>query len=349
MDKKIERILDRAEREHNLSTTEIITLLQARGDDYKELCKSADRIRAKYHGNQVHLRGIIEFSNYCFRNCEYCGLRSDNHDLKRYQLTPQEIIKMTLEAADLGYKTIVLQSGEDGYDADKLARIIKEIKDEVGIAITLCVGERDYAEYKLWKEAGADRYLLKHEVADPVLYKRLHPDMEYDERIKRLKWLKELGYQVGSGNIIGFPGQDEAVIARDIELFKELDLDMVGIGPFIAHQNTPLKNEANGTVEMTLKTVAITRLLLPLAHIPGTTALGTIDSEGRQKALQAGANVVMPNVTATEYRSLYEIYPAKICIEEKANDCRQCIGGIITSLGRVVGRDYGHSLKYKKN
>lgn len=340
------KLLDKAEREHDLSIDEIVTLLKVKGDNFTMLCQRADRVRAKYHGKEVHLRGIIEFSNYCHRNCKYCGLRRDNQDLKRYQLTPQEIIEMALEAADLGYKTVVLQSGEDGYDADKIAQIIKEIKEKAGIAITLCVGERDYEEYKLWKESGADRYLLKHEVADLKLYHELHPEMVFAERIKRLEWLKELGYQVGSGNIIGLPGQDEVIIARDIKLFQELDLDMVGIGPFIPHQNTPLKERPAGTVEMTLKTVAVTRLLLPLAHIPATTALGTVDPEGRQKALKAGANVVMPNVTATKYRPLYEIYPAKICIGEEAKDCRQCIGGIIASLGRVVSTDYGHSLKH---
>lgn len=200
-------------------------------------------------------------------------------------------------------------------------------------AITLCIGEREYEEYKVWREAGADRYLIRHETADPGLYHRLHPGMSLEQRIERLRWLKELGYQVGSGNLIGLPDQDEESISRDILLFKELDLHMVGLGPLVVNPDTPLKDYHNGSVEMALKTIAITRLLLPLAHIPGTTALGSLDPEGRQKALKAGANVVMPNVTRGKYRPLYELYPAKICVDEEPENCRQCIGSIITSLG----------------
>ncbi len=341
-----EQILAKAKKEHNLSLQEVVTLLNSEKGDLKKLYRMADRVRSSYLGNIVHLRGIIEFSNCCQRNCKYCGLRRDNQHLERYRLKPEQLVEMAVKAGNLGYKTLVLQSGEDDYyDRDKLGRIIEEIKNNVDAAVTLCVGERDYDEYKFWREKGADRYLLRHETADSDLYDRLHPDMELEERIKRLKWLKELGYQVGSGNIIGLPGQDIESIARDIMLFKELDLEMVGLGPFISNPHTPLKDVPNGTVEMTLKAIAITRLLLPLAHIPGTTALGSIDPEGRQKALQTGANVVMPNVTVGRVRPLYELYPSKICVEEEPENCRQCIGGIITSLGRKVGTDYGHSPK----
>lgn len=346
MNTEVKKLIDRAVLEENLTIEEILRLLEVEGDkELKYLYQQADQVREKYHGSAVHLRGIIEFSSYCKRNCHYCGLRKDNQKLKRYSLEPEEIIELALRGAELGYRTIVLQSGEDKYDADKLAYIIREIKNNVDIAITVCVGEREYEEYKLWREEGADRYLLKHETADQGLYQKLHPGMKYQERIERIKWLKELGYQTGGGNIIGLPGQTKEALARDILLFKELELDMIGIGPFIAHQETPLKEETWGTVEMTLKVLAITRLLIPLTHLPATTALGSIDKQGRQKALRAGANVVMPNITAAKYRPFYEIYPAKICINEKASDCRQCIGGIINSLGRFVATDCGHSLR----
>jgi len=345
IDSYIKRLIDKAARFNELSDDEIIALLKVEGEELSYLYQKADQVREKYHGREVHLRGIIEFSNYCKRNCKYCGLRIDNKKLKRYQMEPEKVIGMALRAIDLGYKTIVLQSGEDDYDADKIAWIIKRVKAAKEVAITLCLGERDYGEYKLWKKAGADRYLLKHEVGSKEIYQKLHPGMLLEERIKRLEWLKELGYQVGSGIITGLPGQNEEVLAADIRLFKELDLDMIGIGPLIPHPDTPLRKNKPGTVALTLKVIALTRLLLPLAHIPATTALGTLDPEGRQKALLVGANVVMPNVTERKYRPLYEIYPAKICLDEKPTDCRRCIEGIINSLGRYVSNGPGDSLK----
>jgi len=341
----LKEIIDKSVQEHELTKDEIVTLLEIEDKNtLNYLYQQADKIRQKYHGDEVHLRGIIEFSSYCKQNCHYCGLRKDNKEIARYQLEAKDIIEQALAGVDLGYKTIVLQSGEDDFPAESMAEIIKKIKDKSDVAITLCIGERSYKEYKLWREVGADRYLLKHETADQGLYNKFHPGMKYEERIKRLYWLKELGYQTGGGNIIGLPGQSLDIIAEDLLLFKELKLDMVGIGPFISHQSTPLKGNKAGTVEMTLKVLAITRLLLPLSHLPATTALGSIDNYGRQKALKAGANVVMPNITLSKYRPLYEIYPAKICIEEKAADCRQCIGGIINSLGRIVSTGRGDSL-----
>ncbi len=344
---KITRILNKAEKTHELADTEILYLLKLKGKSKEKLYQKADQIREKYLGNEIHLRGIIEFSNYCHCNCYYCGLRADNDQLERYRMSVKEIVQMAENAGNLGYKTLVLQSGEDEYyDTEKITSMIEKIKKRVDTAITLCAGERDFKEYEIWKKAGADRYLLRHETADPDLYQKFHPGREVSSRIKRLKWLKELGYQVGSGNLIGLPGQDQESIVKDIKLFKELDLEMVGLGPFISNPNTPLENAENGSVEMSLKTIAITRLLLPKAHIPGTTALGSLDPQGRQKALKVGANIVMPNVTIGDYRPLYELYPSKICIEEEPDNCRQCIGGIIRSLDREVGSGYGH---YQKN
>ena len=342
---EIKKLVNQAYQEAELNKEEITKLLTAELEELDYLLEKADQKREEICGDEVHLRAIIEFSSYCKQNCYYCGLRKDNQKLKRYQLEKEEIIKTAQMAADLGYQTVVLQSGEDEYPAAEVAEIIKEIKNTTEMAITLSLGERDFAAYKLWRDAGADRYLLKHEIADRVLYEKYHPGMSFENRIESLKYLKTIGYQIGSGVIIDLPGQTPEIMAEDLLLSQDLELDMIGSGPFIPHQQTPLKGSKTGTVEMTLKFTALSRLLLPLAHIPATTALGTIDAEGRQKALKAGANVVMPNVTDSKYREKYQIYPEKICVNEEAGDCRQCIGGIITSLGRHVSQNKGHSLR----
>lgn len=342
---KIKKLVNKAAKKAQLNKEEIAALLAEDFDELDYLLTTADQKRKEICGDGVHLRAIIEFSSYCKQNCHYCGLRKENAELQRYQLKKEEIIETAQKAAELGYQTVVLQSGEDDYPAVEIAEIIKEIKESTGVAITLSLGERDFAAYKLWREAGADRYLLKHEIADQLLYEKYHPGMSFENRIESLKYLKTLGYQIGSGVIIGLPGQTPEILAEDLLLCQKLKLDMIGSGPFIPHQKTPLKDSKIGTVEMTLKFTALSRLLLPLTHIPATTALGTIDVEGRQKALNAGANVVMPNVTDGVYREQYQIYPDKICVNEEAGDCRQCIGGIIASLGRHVSQNKGHSLK----
>lgn len=342
---EIKKLVDQAAQTAELSKDEITAILAEDLNDLEYLLQKADQKRAEICGDEVHLRAIIEFSSYCKQNCYYCGLRKDNQQLERYQLKKEEIIKTTQMAAELGYQTIVLQSGEDEYPAAEIAEIIKEIKKTTGIAVTLSLGERDFEAYKLWREAGADRYLLKHEIASKTLYQKYHPGMSFENRIESLRYLKTLGYQIGSGVIIDLPGQTPEILAEDLLLCQKLELDMIGSGPFIPHEQTPLKGTKTGTVETTLKFTALSRLLLPLAHIPATTALGTIDAEGRQKALKAGANVVMPNVTDGKYREQYQIYPDKICVNEEAGDCRQCIGSIISSLGRYVSQNKGHSLR----
>lgn len=342
---KIKSLVDQAYEQEELAKAEIKVLLTADIAELDYLLQKADQKRKEVCGDEVHLRAIIEFSSYCKQNCHYCGLRKDNQELHRYQLEKNEIIETAQMAAELGYQTVVLQSGEDEYPAAEIAEIIKEIKNTTDLAITLSLGERDFAAYKLWREAGADRYLLKHEIADQALYEKYHPGMSYQNRLESLKYLKTIGYQIGSGVIIDLPGQNPEILAEDLLLCQDLELDMIGSGPFIPHEQTPLAESKTGTVEMTLKFTALSRLLLPLAHIPATTALGTIDAEGRQKALLAGANVVMPNVTDSKYRAKYQIYPEKICVNEEAEDCRQCIGGIIASLGRQVSQNKGHSLR----
>jgi len=324
----------------------LAALLGSEGEDEASLLAAANNVRKETMGDQVHLRGLIEFSNYCERNCLYCGLRRANGALARYRMDEEEILEVARAGAALGYQTVVLQSGEDShYTPEMLAGIVCQLKEELDLAVTLSVGERSREEYKLWREAGADRYLLKHETADPALYGALHPDMTFDNRRRCLYWLRELGYQVGSGCMVGLPGETLESLAADLLFLQELDVEMAGIGPFIPNPSTPLGPLRAGTADMTLKMIAIARLLLPQALLPATTALGTIDSQGRQKALLAGANVVMPNITPNRYRRLYEIYPNKICLDDNPAHCRNCIGGIITSLGRTVATDCGHSPK----
>lgn len=330
----------------NFSKKEIIDILRD-NQSADWLFKLADKIRKENVGDEVHLRGLIEFSNICKRTCKYCGLRSGNKDLDRYRISPEDIISYSKKAADMGYKTIVLQSGEDSfYSAAKLAQIINKIK-EFDIAVTLSVGEMSRDEYKILKDSGADRFLLRIETTDEDLYKKMHPNMDYNNRLRCLKDLKELGYEVGTGCLVGLKGQTIDSLADDILFFKNIDADMVGIGPFIAHPNTPLKNNPNGSFELALKVMALTRILLKNINIPATTAMETLNPNGRIIALQSGANVVMPNVTTTDYRAKYEIYPGKICINENPEQCRSCIEEKIKSIGRTISKDYGYRMKNK--
>ncbi|WP_338832948.1 [FeFe] hydrogenase H-cluster radical SAM maturase HydE [Neomoorella humiferrea] len=338
--------LEKAAAGAELTRKDIINLLAAApGAEEEALYRLADSVRARVAGDEVHLRGVIEFSNYCRRRCYYCGLRADNVNLQRYRLMPEDIVAAARRGAELGYGTIVLQSGEDPwYTGPVLAGIIREIK-KLGVAVTLCVGERTRDEYALWREAGADRYLLKHETANAALYNRLHPGMSWQERLQCLQWLRELGYQVGSGNIIGLPGQTLEDLADDLILLRELDVEMAGLGPFIPHPATPLGGEPPGSLDLTYRVVATARLVIPYAHLPATTAVGTLAPNGRQLALQRGANVIMPNLTPTRYRVDYQIYPNKICINEGPEDCRHCLEGMVRALGRRLGQGPGHTLK----
>lgn len=305
------------------------------------LFKEADKIRRENVGDEVHLRGLIEFSNICKCQCKYCGLRSPNREVERYRLPEEEIIKTAKNAVNLGYRTIVLQSGEDEYyDTDRMCEIIREIKN-LDIALTLSIGEKTYDEYKAFKQAGADRYLLRIETTDRGLYSDLHPTASFENRVNCLYNIKSLGYETGTGCLVGLPNQTIESLADDISFFKELDADMVGIGPFIPHANTPLKDAEKGDFWIALKVMALTRLVLPDINIPATTAMETINSNGRVIALQSGANVVMPNVTNLEYRAKYEIYPGKICLNDSAEQCRMCIEKKIISIGRTISESCG--------
>ncbi len=326
---------------------DIIYLLN--DEDSNALYERADSIRREYVGNAVHLRGIIEFSNYCRRSCLYCGLQKQNRKLERYRIEVDEIIDIAREAVSYGYRTIVLQSGEDEYYTDEMiCRIVREIK-KMGYALTLSIGEKNYNQYKKYKEAGADRYLLKHETADAELYSRLNPGMSLEKRIECQKNLKNLGYQVGSGIMVGLPGQTMKSIADDIILFDKMDYDMIGISPFIPHYNTVLKDEKIISSEVVKKITAITRIIMKDVLLPVTTAFATLNvKSGREEMLRVGANVIMPNITPVKYKVNYEIYPDKACLYEEAWQCKGCLAQRIKSEGRTVATDFGHRVKVKR-
>lgn len=341
--------LARAAKPEKLFREDLVTLLGARPDESEALFKLADQIRFDYMGDAVHFRGIIEFSNYCARNCLYCGLRKDNAELARYRMQEDEIIAAAREAARLGCRTIVLQSGEDSfYSAGRLAGVVFNLKKELGLAITLSLGDRSKKDYALLKEAGADRYLLKHETCAAELFSDLRPGTSLEERIIRLTWLRELGYQVGSGNMVGLPGQTLENLADDIMLMRHLEVEMAGIGPFIPNPQTPLRDTPGGTLEMTLKTLAVARLALPWVHLPATTSAASIHPLGRVKALKCGANVVMPNMTPQAYRESYIIYPGKLGVTDTPAQSYGRAAKAVRDAGRTVGSGYGHSLRYER-
>lgn len=322
------------------SRNDIIEILK---DDSNNdwLFSLADKTREEYVGDEVHLRGLIEFSNICKRQCKYCGLRCEDKFIDRYRISKENIISYAEHAVNMGYKTIVLQSGEDEYyNTDLMCEIIEGIK-KLGVALTLSIGEKTYEEYKVFKEAGADRYLIRIETTDKTLYNQMHPNMDFDNRVRCLEDLGRLGYEVGTGCLVGLPNQTIESLADDILFFKEINADMVGIGPFIPHPHTPLKDSATGSFTLALKVMALTRILLKDINIPATTAMETLNPNGRIIALQSGANVVMPNVTTTEYRAKYEIYPNKICINENPDKCKGCISAKIQSIGRSVSTSFG--------
>ncbi len=315
-----------------------------------ELFAFADEIRQRHVGDGILLRGIVEFSNRCDNSCKYCGLNKTNVNLKRYKLTDRQILNCVEQVANAGIGTVVLQSGEQAdLDSDWLAGIIREIKTRFDIAVTLSVGEKYCQDYALWKEAGADRYLLKIETTNRQLYQNLHPQMALDNRLRCSKDLKTLGYQNGSGNIIGLPDQTIGDIADDILFFARERFDMIGIGPFIPHPATALSDCPPSDVEMVLKTIAVTRIITKDSHLPATTAIGSVNgNDYRPDALMAGANVLMPNFTPLPYRQLYEIYPGKRCSTEAPGTCGPCIDMMANAIGRTIDLSRGDSLKKKR-
>jgi biotin synthase len=321
-----------------------------------ELYAWGDGVRKEHVGDAVHLRGLIEISSYCARQCMYCGLRHANRALPRYRMTREEILDCARQAERLGYGTVVMQAGEDDLlTAEWIAEIVQWIKRETTLAVTLSLGERRQDELRLWRRAGADRYLLRFETSDANLFRAIHPRRfaSGPDRLTLLRHIKRLGYEAGSGVMVGIPGQSFESLAEDILTFRELDLDMIGIGPFIAHADTPLGSSAHRSATvapeqvpsneaMVYKMIALTRIACPTANIPSTSALAAINRvDGRKLGLKAGANVVMPNLTPALYRRMYEIYPDKACIDESASECSQYLRGQILSLGRFAGEGQG--------
>lgn len=283
-----------------------------RDEPWEQLAALAESVLLAEKGDHVFVRGLIEFSNICNRNCVYCGLRRQNTSLKRYRMSQAEILRASLDARTDGVDTIVLQSGEDACGAEWLAEVVRAVKDETGLPVTLSVGERPAADYELWRRAGADRYLIKHETADAALYGQLHPGYRVEQRIAALKLLRELGYEIGSGFMIGLPGQSPESMAEDIALCRDLHVDMCGAGPFIAQSETPLASVQSGRPELALRVLATLRIFLPWANLPATTALATVDPQsGQREGLRAGANVLMPSYTPASFARNYVIYDGR--------------------------------------
>lgn len=307
---------------------------QLRQEDFEPLFAQANQLRKETKGDDILIRGLLEFSNHCKRECHYCGLNRHNPDIIRFRLSPEEITETSLEAIEAGYRTIVLQSGEDNwYTPETIGDMVRAIK-RAGAAVTLSCGEYPREVYAYWRSCGADRYLLKHETADPELYGTLHPDSTLTERLRCLRDIKKLGFETGGGFMIGLPGQTAETIVSDLLLLKELGCDMAGIGPFIPHPDTPLKNAPHGDTELTKRAVALARLLLPQANLPATTALGVLDMGQKRSVFECGANVVMQKVTPLRVRKLYEIYPSQVG-QNGITEGRKAIEEEVRRLGRI--------------
>ena len=309
---QIQNLLNKAETGRSLNREDIIALLKLPGAYSPDLFAAADRVRKNEVGDEIFLRGIIEFSNFCERNCLYCGLRKSNLNLSRYRMTEDEVLVAAGQITNTGIPTVVLQSGEDSFHStDQICRLVERIKNETGLIITLSIGERPVADFQAFQQAGANRYLLKHETASLDLYRYLRPGCQLDKRLQCLRSLSYFGFETGTGNMVGLPGQTFEILADDLLVMKLLDADMLGIGPFIAHPDTPLAGIDHDDLELTLRVLAIARLLTRNTNIPATTALATLHPQGRLQGLQAGANVVMPDFTPEIYKSRYDIYPGR--------------------------------------
>lgn len=324
------------------------------------LWQAADATRRAHVGDDVHLRGLVEVSSHCVRRCTYCGLRAPNQQVRRYRMHGDEVLEAAHLAVQLGYGTLVLQSGEDPQLSLRwVAELVRRIKSETPLAVTLSLGERARVELETWRLAGADRYLLRFETSNAELFARIHPPRPgaVADRLTILQWLRELGYEVGSGVMIGIPGQTYDDLTSDLLLFTQIDLDMIGVGPFLPHPATPLgtavehfddPEQVPNSELMTYKVLALTRLLCPTANIPSTTALATINRQtGRQLGLERGANIVMPNITPLRYRAGYEIYPGKACLCEEPGAYDTLLRAQLAALGRPVGTGRGDSAHWR--
>ena len=348
----VQSVIQKLVSSGDISREEIILLLENRNADIQSvLAEKASAAARENYGNKVFVRGLIEFTNYCKNDCYYCGIRCSNKNASRYRLTRDEILECASHGYDLGFRTIVLQGGEDAFFNDDLVvDIVKSIKREhPDCAVTLSIGEKSFESYKKLFDAGADRYLLRHETADPVHYSKLHPsNLSSENRKECLFNLKKIGFQTGAGFMVGSPYQTIENIADDLLFLKKLDPEMIGIGPFIPHKETPFADEQAGTLELTLYLLSIIRLMLPTVLLPATTALGTIDPRGRELGILAGANVVMPNLSPVSVRKKYDLYDNKICTGEEAAECMNCLKKRIESIGYEIVTDRGDNIRCVK-
>lgn len=344
-------LIDKLVAEQDLSDHELLDLLVNMDADSKSyLIKKADEVRRENYGNKVFMRGLLEISSYCKQHCIYCGIRSENQHAERYRLSLDQIMSACAEGYRLGYRTFVIQGGEDDYFTDdKIVEMIKAIKLKYpDTRVTLSLGEKEAASYQRYYDAGADRYLLRHETASEALYNKLHPKMSFNHRMACLENLKAIGYQVGAGFMVGVPGQTLEDLVGDLKYLKKLQPHMIGIGPFVPHKDTPFRAFESGTVELTETLLAIIRLLLPDVLLPATTSLGTIDNKGRERGLKAGGNVVMPNLSPMDVRDKYALYDGKICTGDEAAQCRKCIEGRINSIGYEVDMSVGDNINWRR-
>lgn len=348
MEEQLQTLVDKLEAQNRLNREEWIQLIEGRTPKLAQyIFEKARKIRQAYYGTDVYIRGLIEFTNYCKNDCYYCGIRRSNSKAHRYRLSEEQILRCCHQGYTLGFRTFVLQGGEDGYFTDeRMVSLVKEIrKNYPDCAITLSIGERSYDSYLALFEAGADRYLLRHETWDEEHYRLLHPPALSAKHRQQCLWdLKKIGYQVGTGYMVGSPFQTAENLADDMLFLEELNPQMVGIGPFIPHHDTPFKDQAAGTLELTLYMLGLIRLMLPKVLLPATTALGTIDEKGRELGILAGANVVMPNLSPENVRKDYLLYDNKICTGSEAAECRMDLENRMHAIGYQVVCHRGDSL-----
>lgn len=339
----MEQLIETLRIQRDLSDEELTALITRESDD-KNLFAAADAVRREHYGTDVFLRGLIEFTNVCQNDCYYCGIRKSNAQAQRYRLTQEQILQSCENGYRMGFRTFVLQGGEDPRNTDAwVCSMVDKIKTaHPDCAVTLSIGEQSRASYQAYFDAGADRYLLRHETASEAHYRKLHPEeMSLANRKRCLFDLKDIGYQVGAGFMVGSPWQTPKELVADLRFLQQLQPDMIGIGPFIPHHETPFADEQSGTLELTLRMLSILRLLFPYVLLPATTALGTISPIGRELGLKAGANVMMPNLTPTDARKHYDLYDNKICMDEEAAKCRLCQEGRVRSVGYQIVSDRG--------
>ena len=337
-------LIDKLERQEKLSFEEYLALIKHRNEVRDYASERAFAVRQRYYGNAVYIRGLIELSSYCKNDCYYCGLRASNKNAQRYRLNAEQILSCAKSGYALGFRTFVLQGGEDAYYTDELlCGVIQKLKERYpDCAVTLSLGERSTESYRKLREAGADRYLLRHETANEAHYNRLHPqNMSYANRLRCIGDLKALGYQLGVGFMVGSPFQTDEDLARELLFLKDINPQMVGIGPFVSHKDTPFKDYENGSAELTVFLLSLIRLTLPRVLLPATTALGTVDPMGREKGILAGANVLMPNLSPTDVRKKYLLYDNKICTGDEAAQCIECLKGRIAKTGCEIVTDKG--------